>query len=207
MVEGHFWKNAFWTHSSLIFDPKTDAFQGILGSCLCQNLSQWAHNGLKTLCSSIPNAQGSLLENRVFDPILTLFWSQNDPFSRHFRIFHGRKRVTTRSIRAEKTWFQHPKWSGIIFGKGRFWLIFEPFFVPKRPIFKAFWGFLWRNTRHQGLEMGQKHFWKHPKWSRKELWKKWHFSPRGPWWSHRWPPPCAGRAALRLRQMTTGTGV
>ena len=28
-----------------------------------------------------------------------------------------------------------------------------------------------------------------------QLWKKCFFSPRRPWWTHRWPPPCAGRAA------------
>ena len=38
---------------------------------------------------------------------------------------------------------------------------------------------------------------------REQLWKKSFFSPRGPWWTHRWPPPCAGRAALRLHQVTT----
>ena len=33
------------------------------------------------------------------------------------------------------------------------------------------------------------------------------FSPRGPCWTHRWPPLCVGWPALRLHQVTTGTGV
>ena len=33
------------------------------------------------------------------------------------------------------------------------------------------------------------------------------FSPRGPWWTHRWPPLSVGWPALRLHQVTTGTGV
>ena len=40
-----------------------------------------------------------------------------------------------------------------------------------------------------------------------QLWKKSFFSPRGPWWTHHWPPLCVGWPALRLHQVTTGTGV
>ena len=32
------------------------------------------------------------------------------------------------------------------------------------------------------------------------------FSPRGPSWTHRWPTLCVGWPALRLHQVTTGTG-
>ena len=32
------------------------------------------------------------------------------------------------------------------------------------------------------------------------------FDPGTHRWTHRWPPPCAGRAAPRLHQVTTGTG-
>ena len=34
--------------------------------------------------------------------------------------------------------FVHPKWSRMRFGKMRFRPIFDPFLVPKQPIFKAF---------------------------------------------------------------------
>ena len=35
----------------------------------------------KNTCLNIPNGPGALLEKRVFDPFLTLFWSQNGLFS------------------------------------------------------------------------------------------------------------------------------
>ena len=110
--------------------------------------SKWATN----TCLSIPNGPGSLLEKRFFDPFLTHFWSQNGPFSRHFEIFHGPKRVTTGSRRAQNTCLSIPSGLGTTLEKVV-------------------------------------------------------FSPRGPRWTQRWPPPCAGRATLRLHQVTTGTGV
>ena len=61
--------------------------------------SKWAKN----TCWSIPNGTGSLVEKRPFHPVLTHFWSQYDPFSRHFGIFHGPKRVTTCSKWAKTT--------------------------------------------------------------------------------------------------------
>ena len=39
----------------------------------------------------------------IFDPFLTHFWSQAGPFSRHFKILHGPKCVTTGSIHAKNT--------------------------------------------------------------------------------------------------------
>ena len=37
------------------------------------------------------------MEKHVFDPFLTHVWSQNGPFSRHFGVFRGPKRVNTGS--------------------------------------------------------------------------------------------------------------
>ena len=48
--------------------------------------------------------------------------------------------------------FEHPEWSTITFGKTRFSPIFDPFLVPKRPIFKAFWDFSWPITHHHWLK-------------------------------------------------------
>ena len=45
----------------------------------------------------------------------------------------------------------------------RFWPIFDPFLVLKRPIFKAFSDFPWPLTRHHGLKTGQKHRFENPK--------------------------------------------
>ena len=70
--------------------------------------SKWPKN----TCPSIPNGPGSFLEKRAFDPFLTHFWSQNGPFSRHFGIFCGPKRVTTGSKRAKKTCLSIPSGLG-----------------------------------------------------------------------------------------------
>ena len=43
--------------------------------------------------------------NCVFDPFLTHFWSQNNPFSRHFGIFGGPKWATTSSKQSKKHLF------------------------------------------------------------------------------------------------------
>ena len=102
MVQDHFWKNAFWTHFSPIFGPKTAHFQGILGFSMAQNAwGKTRHHGLKTGLN-------------------------------HF--------------------FEHPEWSRISFGKMRFSTIFDPFLVPKRPLFKVFRVFPWPKTRHHGLK-------------------------------------------------------
>ena len=66
------------------------AYMWLKGLNLVKTGSKWAKN----TCLSIPNGPGSLLEKCVFDPLFTLFWSQYDPFSRHFGIFHGPKCVT-----------------------------------------------------------------------------------------------------------------
>ena len=97
MVQGHFGKNAFLTH----FHP-----------CVISG-SKWAKN----TCLSIQVGPGSLLEKRVFDPFFTRFGSQNGPFSRHFGIFHGPKRVTTGSKWAKNTCLSIPYGPGSLFEK------------------------------------------------------------------------------------------
>ena len=61
--QGHFWKNTFLTHCSLIFAPKTAHFQGILGFSMGQNPSQWAPNGLKTRVCAPPMVQDHFWKN------------------------------------------------------------------------------------------------------------------------------------------------
>ena len=88
--------------------------------------SKWAKN----TCVSIPNGPGSLLEKRVFGPFLTHFWSQNDPFSRHFGIFHGPKRVTTGSKGAKNTCLSIPNHPGSLWKNTfltHFWFQNGPF--------------------------------------------------------------------------------
>ena len=69
---------------------------------------KWAKN----TCLSIPNDPRSFLEKHIFDPFSTHFWFQNGPFSRHFGIFHGPKRVTTSSKRAKNTCLSIPSGLG-----------------------------------------------------------------------------------------------
>ena len=164
--------------------------------------SKWAKN----TCPSIPNGPGSLLEKCVFDPFLTHFWSQNGPFSRHFGIFHGPKHITTGSKRAKNTCSSIPNGPRSLLEK----CVFDPFLT-------HFWSQNGPFSRHFGIFHGPK---RAPTGSKRAkniclsipsglgtTLEKIFFSPWGPWWTHRWPPACAGRAALRLHQVTTGAGV
>ena len=60
----------------------------------------------------------------------------------------------------------HPKWSRIIFGETHFRPIFDPFLVPKQPIFNAFCDFGEAKMACNGLKMGSFHLLVRPKWSR-----------------------------------------
>ena len=65
-------------------------------------------------------------KNMFFDPFLTHLWSQNGPFSRHFGIFHGPKRVTTGSKQAKNTCLSIPSGLGTTLEK----MIFSPLVDP-----------------------------------------------------------------------------
>ena len=144
---------------------------------------------------------------RVFDPFLTQCCSQSGPFSRHLWIFHGPKRVTTGSKQAKNSCLSIPNGPGSFFGKH----IFHPFwthFSSQNGLF----------SRHFGIFHGPKRANTGSKWPKSTclsipsglgttLKKMIFLSPRGPRWTHRWPPLCGGCATLRLHQVTTGTGV
>ena len=75
-----------------------------------------------------------ILEKHIFDPFLTHFWEQNNPFSGHFGILGEPKRATTGSKCAKNTCFGIPcGLSRIIFEK-RFFLhmvdLVDPFWHP-----------------------------------------------------------------------------
>ena len=70
--------------------------------------------GAHFTCLGTPHGLGSFLEKHIFDPFLTLFWSRNSPFSRHFGILGGPQRATMSSERAKNTCF------GIPCGRGSF---------------------------------------------------------------------------------------
>ena len=76
--------------------------------------------------------------------------------------------------------FVHPKWSRMRFGKMRFGPIFDPFLVPKQPIFKAFWDFRRTKMGHHKLRTVQKHLFQRRTWSRIIFEKSHLFAPTGP---------------------------
>ena len=137
MVQHQFWKNAVLTHVGPICGPKASHFQAILGFSMAQNASPQAQNGLKNNCFSIPNGPTPLLETHIFARFLTHFWSENIPFSKHFGIFHGPKRVTTCSKWAKKQLFEHPKWVQHHWWKNVFLTHFSPIFGPKTAHFQG----------------------------------------------------------------------
>ena len=160
----------------------------------------------KNTCLSIPNGPVSLLEKRLFDPFLTHFWAQNGPFSRHFGSFQEPKPVPTGSKWAKTTCLS------IINGPGSF--------LEKR-VFDPFLTHCWSQngpfSRHFGIFHGPKRATTGSKWPKNTCLsipsglgttlEKTFFPPWGPWWTHRWPPLCVGWPALRVHQVTTGTGV
>ena len=99
----------------------------------------------KNTCLSIQVGPGSLLEKRVFDPFFTHFGSQNGPFSRHFGIFHGPKRVTTGSKWAKTTCLSIPYGPGSLLEKCGF----DPFLT-------HFWTQNGPFSRHFGIFHGPK---------------------------------------------------
>ena len=125
-------------------------------------------------CLCTPNGLGSFLEKHIFDPFLTHFWSQNNPFSRHLVILEGPKWLAMGSKWAHFTCSGTPNGLGSFLEKH----IFDPFLTH----------FLSQNSpfsRHFGIFAGRKRattsskhdkkclFW-HSMWS-KIIFEKSHF--------------------------------
>ena len=168
--------------------------------------SKQAQNGLISLVCAPPNGPGSLLEKRVFDTFFTHFCSQSGPFSRHFGIFHGPKRVPTGSKWGKSTCLSIPNGPGSLLEKCGFDPFLTHFLSQNNPFSTHFWIFHGPKRATMGSKWAKNTCLSIPSRLGTTL-KKMFFSPRGPRWTHRWPPLCAGRAALRLHQVTIGTGV
>ena len=82
--------------------------------------SKWVHS--TCLCS--PNGPKVSLEKHIFDPFLTDFWSQNNPFSRHFVTLEGPKWLAMGSKGAHFICFCSPSGLESFLEKH----IFDPFF-------------------------------------------------------------------------------
>ena len=115
--------------------------------------SKWAH----FTCLGTPNGLGSFLHKHIFGLFLTHFWLQNNPFSRHF---------VTLEWPNDLQWAQNGLISLVLALRlvydNFFWEkhILDPFFVPRQPIFKAFWDFRRAKTGQHELKTRQKHlFW------------------------------------------------
>ena len=158
-----------WTHSTCLCtpnSPKVSLEKHILIQFLTDFSSQnspfsrhfvtlewpkWLAMGSKRAhftCLGTPNGLGSFLEKHTFDPFLTHFLSQNNPFSRHFVTLEGPKWLAVGSKRAHFTCLGTPHGLGSFLEKP----INDPSFVPKQPIFKAFWDLSRATTGHRELK-------------------------------------------------------
>ena len=146
------------------------------------------------------------MEKHFFLLFLTHFWFQNGPFSRHFGSFQESKPVATGSKWAKTTYLS------IINGRGSFLekRIFDPFlphrWSQKGPFSRQFGIFHGPQRTTTGSKRPKNSCLSIPSGLGTTLEKSF-FSPRGPRWTHCWPPLCVGLPALRLHQVTTGTGV
>ena len=107
-----------------------------------------ARNGLKKGSFHLfrhPNGLGSFLEKNIFDPFLTHFWSQNNPFSRHFVTLDAPKWLVMGSKRAHFTCLGTPNGLGSFLEKH----IFAPFLT-------HFWSHNSTFSRHFGILGGPK---------------------------------------------------
>ena len=103
--------NSWWLHHTALRYMRRvqlGAYTWRKGLNSVQTGSKWAQN----TWLSMPNGVRSIFEKRFFDPFLTHFWSQNNPFSRHFPFFPGPKHVTTGSKRAKNTCLRIPNGQG-----------------------------------------------------------------------------------------------
>ena len=125
MVHNYFWKTPFFTHFGPILVPN-GPFPRRFGIFHPPKRVPRGSKLAKNTCFSIPSGLGLLLEERIFDPFLTRFWSQNGPFSRHFAIFHGPNRATTGSKRAKNACLSMPSGLGTTFEN-------SDFFRPRHP--------------------------------------------------------------------------
>ena len=128
-------------------------------------------------CLGTPNGLGPFLEKHIFDPFLV----PKQPIFKAFCDFGVAKMACNGLKMGPFHVFRHPKWSRISFWKKTcFGPSFDPFLVPKQPIFKAFWDFRRAKTGHCELKRHQKHLFWHPMWSRIIFEKSLFFAPGGP---------------------------
>ena len=164
--------------------------------------SKWAHFS----CLSIPNGLGSILEKRVWDRLFTKFAPKAAPFQGILGFSMG-ENASTGSKWAKETCLSISNGLGSLLEKHIFDPFLTQFWYPNSPFSRNF-------GRNHGPKRATTHS-KRPKNNSltisrglgKTLEIILFFSPWEPRWTQCWPQPCAGWSALRLHQVTTGTGV
>ena len=91
-----------------------------------------------------------MVQNHFWKRFLPFFGHKTAPFQGMLGFSMGQN-ASPRAQNGLKT-LEHPEWSKSTFGS-----VFDPFLVPKRPLFKAGWDFPRAKTRTHGYKMGQKH--------------------------------------------------
>ena len=126
-------------HFLAICGPKLAHFQDPFGLERGQNCSPWALNGpIPLVCA--PQIVQEYLWGKNYDPLLIDFWSQNDPFSRHFVTLEGPKWLAMGSKWAHFNCLGTPNGLVSFLEKP----IFDPFltiFCPKTAHFQGILGF------------------------------------------------------------------
>ena len=85
--------------------------------------------------------------------IFDQFWFTQWPIFKAFWDLRGAKMAQNGLKMDSFHLIVHPKWFKVTFGKAGFSPVFDPFLVPKRPIFNAFWVFR-AKTHHHRLKSG-----------------------------------------------------
>ena len=94
---------------------------------------QWAQKRAHFSFFCTPNGLGSFLEKHIFDPLLTHFLSQNNPFSRHFVTLEGPKWLAMGSKWAHFTCLATPNGLGSFEEKHIFHLFLTHFLSQNNP--------------------------------------------------------------------------
>ena len=147
----------FWSQNI----PFARNFGVLCGSQCVTTGSKWAKN----TCWGIPNGLAALLGKYVSTHFQPIF----GPKTTHFQAilaFSKAQNVSPRmgsnaSKRTKNTCWSIPNGPRSVLGN----CFFDPFLVPRWPIFKAFWGFSMGSNASPRAQSGRKNLFEHPKWS------------------------------------------
>ena len=162
--------------------PNWPIFIALFGLERDRNVLNMGSKRAHATCLCTPNSPKVSLEQHIFDPSLTHFWSQNSPLSRHFVTLEWPKCVAglMGSKRGHFTCFVHPNGLGSFLKKPIFDQFLTHFLSQSDPFFKAFWDFRRAKTGHHKLKTRQKHLFWHSMWSKILFERSQFLAPGGP---------------------------